>query len=401
MTTDYFEDLLKKSSIFIDEKALDINFIPEEMPHREKELTILSQLFLTLITNPNSISRKILITGRTGIGKTATVKVFGNMLIEASNKRDVHINYVHINCRKERTSYKVLIRIIHSLDKAFPKRGYSPQDLLEVLTEYLNTHDLHILIVLDELSYLIQKGGDLIYSLTRINDDMMNAQQRISIIGIVRDISCINSLDASTMSTLQRNILKFEKYTKKQIFDIMKYRAGLSLKENTISDESLEMVAESVFKVGDIRYGLNLLWKASKFAESRNLKYLNSECIRFGNQDLVSFSTQDAIKYLSIQKLIFLLSIIKILKKTEKSKISISEILNLYNILCENLGLKPRSYSQLWNYLNEFEKENIIVIIVKSEAIKGRKAFIEIQDIPLAKFERIINQTLKTKGIRL
>ena len=401
MTTDYFEDLLKRPSIFIDEKALDINFIPEEMPHREKELTILSQLFLTLITNPNSISRKILITGRTGIGKTATVKVFGNMLIEASNKRDVHINYVHINCRKERTSYKVLIRIIHSLDKAFPKRGYSPQDLLEVLTEYLNTHDLHILIVLDELSYLIQKGGDLIYSLTRINDDMMNAQQRISIIGIVRDISCINSLDASTMSTLQRNILKFEKYTKKQIFDIMKYRAGLSLKENTISDESLEMVAESVFKVGDIRYGLNLLWKASKFAESRNLKYLNSECIRFGNQDLVSFSTQDAIKYLSIQKLIFLLSIIKILKKTEKSKISISEILNLYNILCENLGLKPRSYSQLWNYLNEFEKENIIVIIVKSEAIKGRKAFIEIQDIPLAKFERIINQTLKTKGIRL
>ena len=401
MTTDYFEDLLKKPSIFIDEKALDINYIPEEMPHREKELTILSQLFLTLITNPNSISRKILITGRTGIGKTATVKVFGNMLIEASNKRDVQINYVHINCRKERTSYKVLIRIIHSLDKAFPKRGYSPQDLLEVLTEYLNTHDLHILIVLDELSYLIQKGGDLIYSLTRINDDMMNAQQRISIIGIVRDISCINSLDASTMSTLQRNILKFEKYTKKQIFDIMKYRAGLSLKENTISDESLEMVAESVFKVGDIRYGLNLLWKASKFAESRNLKYLNSECIRFGNQDLVSFSTQDAIKYLSIQKLIFLLSIIKILKKTEKSKISISEILNLYNILCENLGLKPRSYSQLWNYLNEFEKENIIVIIVKSEAIKGRKAFIEIQDIPLAKFERIINQTLKTKGIRL
>jgi cell division control protein 6 len=401
MTTDYFENLLKKPSLFLDEKTLDINYIPENLPHREKELTLLSQLFLTLITNPNSLSRKILITGRTGIGKTATVKLFGKMLIEASNKRDIQINYVHINCRKERTSYKVLIKIIHSMDKSFPKRGYSPQDLLEILTEYLNTHDLHLLIVLDELNYLIQKGGDLIYSLTRINDDMMNAQQRISIIGIVRDISCINSLDVSTMSTLQRNILKFENYTKKQIFDIMKYRTRISLKENAISDDILEMVAESVFKVGDIRYGLNLLWKASKFAESRNLKYINSECIRYGNQDLVSYSTQDAIKYLSIQKLIFLLSIIKILKKTEKSKISISEILSLYNILCENLGLKARSYSQLWNYLNEFEKENIIILIVKSEAIKGRKAFIEIQDIPLAKFEGIINQTLKSKGIRL
>ena len=401
MTTDYFENLLKKPSIFIDERTLDINFIPENLPHREKELTLLSQLFLILITNPNSISRKILITGKTGIGKTATVKLFGNMLIKASNRRNIQINYVHINCRKERTSYKVLIKIIHSMNKSFPKRGYSPQDLLEIIIEYLSTHDLHLLIVLDELSYLIQKGGDLIYSLTRVNDDLMNTQQRISIIGIVRDISCINSLDVSTMSTLQRNILRFENYTKKQIFDIMKYRAQISLKENAISDDILEMVAESVYKVGDIRYGLNLLWKASKFAENRNLKYINSECIRFGNQDLVSFSTQDAIKYLSIQKLIFLLSIIKILKKTEKSKISIAQILSLYNSLCENLGLKPRSYSQLWNYLNEFEKENLIILVVKSESIKGRKAFIEIQDVPLAKFESVINQTLNSKGIRL
>lgn len=401
MTTDYFENLLKKPSIFIDETTLDINYIPEELPHREKELTILSQLFLNLITCPNSISRKVLITGKTGIGKTATVKLFGNMLIEASTKRGIQINYVHINCRKERTSYKVLIKIIHSINRNFPKRGYSPQDLLEVITEYLNTHDIHLLIVLDELSYLIQNGGDLIYSLTRVNDDMMYAKQRISIIGIVRDISSINSLDVSTMSTLQRNIIKFEKYSKKQIFDIMKYRAKISLKENTISDDILEMVMEIVYKVGDIRYGLNLLWKAGKFAESRNLKCLNSECIRFGNQDIMSFSTQDAIKFLSIQKLIFLLSIIKTLKKKEKSKISISEILNFYSILCENLGLSPRSYSQLWNYLNEFEKENIITLNVKSESIKGRKAFIEVQDIPLTKFENGIRITLKSKGIKL
>ena len=401
MSTDYFENLLKKPSIFIDEKTLDINFIPDNLPHREKELTILSQLFLSLITYPNSISRKILVTGKTGIGKTATVKLFGKMLVKASNKREIQIDYVHINCRKERTNYKVLIKIIHSLNKSFPKRGYSPQDLLEVLNEYLNTHDLHLLIVLDELSYLIQNGGDLIYSLTRINDDMLNAKQRISIIGIVRDISCINNLDVSTMSTLQRNILKFENYTKKQIFDIMKYRAEISIKENAFSDEILEMIAKIVFKVGDIRYGLNLLWKASKYAESRNLKYLTSECIRFGNQDLVSFSTRDAIKYLSIQKLIFLLSIIRILKKSENSEISISEILNLYRILCENLGLNPRSYSQLWNYLNEFEKEDIISLNIKSEAIKGRKAFIEIQDIPLVNFESIINTTLKSKGINL
>ena len=92
--------------------------------------------------------------------------------------------------------------------------------------------------MLDELNYLIKKDKDVIYSLTRLNDDSFNVPQRLSIIGIVRDISCINNLDASTLSTLQRNIINFDVYTKQQIFDILKFRAELSLKKNVISDAS-------------------------------------------------------------------------------------------------------------------------------------------------------------------
>ena len=59
MSVDIFKDLLNKPSIFKDERKLDINFIPDELPHRNKELSLLSQLCLTLLTNPNEISRKI------------------------------------------------------------------------------------------------------------------------------------------------------------------------------------------------------------------------------------------------------------------------------------------------------------------------------------------------------
>jgi len=401
MTIDFFEELLKKPSIFLDESKLDINYVPKRLRHRDKELSLLSQLFLTLITNPNSISRTILITGKTGIGKTATVKLFGDMLINASKKRNLLIRYVHVNCRKEKTSYKVLIRVIRTLNKNFPKRGYSPQDLLEIIIDFLNNHDLYLLIVLDELNYLINKNGDLIYSLTRINDDSVYAPLRVSIIGIVREISCLNNLDASTMSTLQRNIIKFKKYSKSQIFDILRYRAEISIKKNGFTDDIIEMISDLVLKNGDIRYGLNLLWRASKIAESRNLKCITNECVRLGNQDLVPFSTQDTLQFMSSQKLIFLLSIIKGLKKSKKSQISLPEILEFYNILCENLNKPPKSYSQLWNYLQDFKRENIISISIKSESIKGRKAFINIQDVGLSTFEKVIYKILNFKGIIL
>ena len=396
---DYFEELLRKPSLFQDESKLDINFIPNKLPHRDKELSLLSQLFLILITNPNSISRKILITGKTGIGKTATVKKFGEILIKTSVKRDIFIKYAHVNCRKERSSYKVLIKIIRVINKNFPKRGYSPQDLLEILIDSLNYQNTHLLVILDEMSYLINKGEDLIYSLTRINDDSLSVQQRVSIIGIVRDISCLNNLDYSTASTLQRNIIKFSNYSKEQIFDILKYRAQLCLKKNIISDELIKMIVESTYLNGDIRYGLNILWRATKVAENMNLNLITPECLRLGSQELVPFSTVDILKNISSQKLLFLLAIVKSLKNTNKTSISFLEILKTYQVICENLDVNVRSNSQLWNYLQEFRREGTVFINVISEKIKGRRSLIQIPEINILKLEKVIIDLLKKKSI--
>ncbi|MFX1464255.1 MAG: ORC1-type DNA replication protein [Promethearchaeota archaeon] len=398
---EYFEELLKRPSIFKNESKLDINFVPNKLPHRDKELSLLSQLFLGLITNPNSISRKILITGKTGIGKTVTVKLFGELLEQASEKRNINIKYIHINCRKERTSYKVLITIIQLLNKQFPKRGYSLQDLLDILIELLNQQNLHLLIALDELSYLINNREDLVYLLTRINDDSIKDDQRISIIGIVRDLSCLNNLDNSTLSTLQRNIIQFNKYSKDQIFDILKYRIDISLKEKVLSDKIIEMISDITFDSGDIRYGLNILWRACKIAESKSLKYVSLECIRLANQDLLPFSALDTLEDMTSQKLLFLLAIIRALDESDKSKISFTKALGIYYIICENMRLNPRSHSQIWNYLQEFKRESIVKMQIMSKGIKGRKIFIEIPDLSLSNLEKKIVETLGSKGIRI
>ncbi len=401
MNIDYFEELLKKPSIFEDESKLDINFTPERLPHREREISLLSQLFLALLTNPNSVSRKILITGKIGVGKTVTVKLFGEVLRNAAKKRGLFINYVHVNCRKEQTSYKVLIKIARSINKSFPKRGYSPQDLLEIILEQLNQQNSHLLLVLDELNYLIKCDENLLYSLTRLNEDSQDQFSRLSIIGIVRDLSGLTNLDSSTMSTLQRNIIKFNDYDIEQIYDILKYRINLSLKQNAISDNILKIICESVKNVGDIRYGLNLIWRSCKIAESQGLNELIIENVRLANQEMIPFSIQDVLKYLTSPKLLFLISIIKSLNKKPICEITIGEILITYKMICENLNLKPRSYSQLWSYLQELKSENIVSIKIESKNNRGRKSKIEVPFFSLQILEKVITDLLISRGIKL
>ncbi|MFO8019349.1 MAG: ORC1-type DNA replication protein [Promethearchaeia archaeon] len=395
MKADYFDRLLEKESIFKDESKLDINFVPDKLPHREKELSLLSQLFLNLLKNPNKVSRKVLVTGKTGIGKTATLKLFGDIIKDAASKREVEIDYVHINCRKEKTSYKLLIKLIRKLDKSFPKRGYSSQDILDIIQEYLIKKDLHLIIILDELNYLIRADEDILYSLTRFMEDANSKKQFISIIGIVRDLSVLAEIDKSTMSTLQRNIIKFDLYSKSQIFDILKYRTDLSLKENIISEEILRVIAEMSSKKGDIRYALNLIWRAAKIAEAKEIKEIKIECIRLANQDLMPFATKDILRGMKKQKLVLLLSVSSILQRKELNEVSINEIVQEYVLRCENLNLTIKSRSQLWNYLQELKTSGIITARVKSRNIRGRRSLIGIPDIPLERLQRLLKKYLE------
>ncbi len=392
-------DKVRYQSIFADESKLENNFLPNELPHRERELSLLAQLFLPILSLQNSISKYILVTGDSGIGKTTTVKLFGKYLKGAAEKRWISLNCIFVNCRREKTSYNILLRIAKTIYKKVPRRGYSPSDLLGIVEEFIKIKKVYLLLVLDELDYLIKSDTDLIYSLIRLNDDSYNTPHQFSIIGIAKDLSCINDLDSGTLSTLQKNIIRFAKYSRDQIFDIIKYRAGISLKKKVVSDDLIKLVSDTTFIKGDIRYGLNLLWKAGKIAESKNLLIITEECVELANQELFPIQTQNILAEMDLQKLVFLFSIVNPLQKSKKSLILLNETLKLYETTCKNIGVKPLSYSKLWNYLQEYKNKNLIIVEAENKDLKGNKSIIGIPGIPLMTFEQNIKILLASRGV--
>lgn len=54
----------KIKNIFKSEYTFENEYIPGQIPHREKEISLLSENLLKLITDSNAISRKIIVCGK-------------------------------------------------------------------------------------------------------------------------------------------------------------------------------------------------------------------------------------------------------------------------------------------------------------------------------------------------
>ena len=163
----------------------------------------------------------------------------------------------------------IIKRVLTQFEPEFPKRGFAPEELLHTLMDMLDDKNMHLILALDEVEHLIRtEGSTPIYNLTRIQEERVGKPIRLSLIFILREMEYLEKLDKSTIDTLQRNIIKLDKYNPQQLIDILKDRINLAFKENTVTDDALELVADVGGESGDARYSIELLWRAGKYADS-------------------------------------------------------------------------------------------------------------------------------------
>lgn len=203
-------------SVFKDESSLDINYVPSHLPHRSDQLSLLSQFFRSVVENPGKMAQRVLITGKIGTGKTVLSQHFGLQVIREARERGVNLHFVHVNCRECKGSlFMILHQVISKFHPNFPRRGYSSTEILQMLVQVLDDQNAFVILVLDELDALIRnEGSDPLYNLSRIQEGRLNVPHRLSLICILRETEYLDLLDPSTKSTLQRNIISLEEYSK-------------------------------------------------------------------------------------------------------------------------------------------------------------------------------------------
>ena len=363
---------MEVSRIFRDEAVLDLNYIPRILLHRGGEMRFLRRIFSYLLTAPGEMSQRVIITGGVGVGKTALAQRFGLDIEEEAKRLGRAVRYLHLNCREARGSLFFLLRkAVRTLKPEFPERGYSIEDLLEALLTLLDERGLHLLLCLDDVEPLIEAEPDALYLLTRIQEERLERPRRLSLIVIAKSLEAFRPLDRSTLSTLQRNIISLNPYTRGQLLDIVKSRAAMAFREDAITDEALELISElAAMEGGDARYAIDLLWRAGKYAEAEGVGRVLPRHVRGAAATLYRGLRAEELKSLSLHEKLLLIAIARCFRESTKAYASTGEVEEAYRLVCEEFGEKPRGHTQLWKYLRRLR--GLEVVSISLEATRGR-----------------------------
>ncbi len=389
------------ASVFKDETKLDINFTPSKLQHRDFQLKLLNSYFDHAIEMPGRMTQRVIIAGKVGTGKTVLAQHFGREITRIAQQRNISLNYVHVNCRQNRGSFfLVLQQIVSSFHPAFPKRGYSAEELLQALMQILDEQDNYLIITLDELETLIRnEGSEPLYKLSRVEETRTKIRGRLSIIGVLRELGSLDELDASTRSTLQSNIIKLDSYTKVQLQDILEDRSALAFKEGTTPSETIAHIAElGEEEGGNARYAIELLWRAGKYADTDKAAEVLPEHVRKAVGSVYSDLRKDEITTLSLHRKLLLLGIARSLQQTTDAHLPMGEAEEAYRVACEEFNQDPRGHTQLWKYIRELSDFGIIRAKISTSGQRGKTTLIGLPRISAADLERELSRALKKRA---
>jgi cell division control protein 6 len=390
--------MLLYASVFKDETKLDINYTPPKLQHRNTQLQLLHQYFRHAIETPGKMTQRVIIAGKVGTGKTVLAQHFGRNIIREAQQRNINLHYAHVNCRQNKGSFFLILQqIVTRFHPTFPKRGYSAEELLQTFMQILDNQNIYLIITLDELEPLIQnEGSEPLYKLSRIEETREKTPRRLSLICILRDLSWLDKLDASTRSTLQSNIIQLDAYTKAQLHDILNDRVILAFKEGTVSTETITLAAElGEEEGGNARYSIELLWRAGKYADTEATNEVSPEHVRKAVGNVYAGIRRDEIIALDFHKKLFLLGVARRFQQTLGVHLSMGEAEEAYTIACEEFGEKPRGHTQLWKYIQELSGLGVIKTELSASGQRGKTTLIGLPRIAAVDLEKELNKTLE------
>lgn len=371
MKDNIFTNMDRGNTVFKDKSPLSHKFLPEQLPHRNDQITMIAKFWIDALDNvtPNDIT----IYGKTGTGKTAAAKFAQKQLIEAAQNNNTYINVEYIRCTDYTTEYQVLAQLCQRLGRDVPYRGWTKGEIIntfdDILDQEINGHKLILIIILDEIDILLEKDGDgLLYTLTRT--------ENVSVLSISNYLDFKKFIGPRVMSSLRDKEIVFPPYRADQLADILNERSAMSFKENVLKEDVIPLCSAMAAKEeGDARYALDLLSTAGDIADDNESNVVLGDYVITAKNRIEHNKVTDIINTLPTQQQRVLEAILILTQDNEE--ISSGKLYDTYKKVSKGDSV---TYRRIFDFINELEILGIISTNTISRGRgKGRTNIIKLQ----------------------
>src|SRR3989344_2334118 len=325
-----------KNNLFSDKAVLQSNYAPEIILHRSNQVETMASILGPTLKGEKASN--LFLYGKTGTGKTMSAKYVGEKIEKKGLEMENKLKFLYINCKSKKvsdTEYRIIAELISLLGEKVPATGLPTDSVYTKFIDIVDSKKQIIVLVLDEIDQAVKKISDnFIYTLTRINSELKNAQ--ISLIGISNSLTFMDSLDPRVRSSLGEEEIIFPPYNALQLQDILNERAERAFSKGTLEEGVIaKCAAYAAREHGDARRALDLLRVAGELAEREGSKTVTLMHIDEANNKIERDKMLDIISGEPRQFQLVLKAIIELDKKKDTEGIFTGDVYNAYQDLCE------------------------------------------------------------------
>ncbi|UXD21833.1 cell division control protein Cdc6 [Ignicoccus pacificus DSM 13166] len=366
---------MAKSKIFKNRDVLMPDYLPGRLPHREQQIRKVASVLAQALKGyrPNNL----FIYGLTGTGKTAVVKLVTRKLEEKARSKGIRLKISFVNTKRDDTAYRILAKLSEDIGLRVPPSGVATSHLYSRFKKFLDKREIIFIAVLDEIDYHVKRhGDDLLYKLTRINEELKYS--KMSLIGITNDINFTSWLDPRVKSSLSEEELVFPPYTASQLEDILKERAVEAFYEGVLEEGVIQLCAAMAARErGDARKALDLLRVAGELAEREGATKVTIEHVRMAWEHIEKDRVTEVVQSLPLHNKLILLSILKLTKEDRATYTG--EVYKLYKEYTELLGIETLTLRRVSDLISDLDMLGLIRSEVVSRGRRGMTKMISVE----------------------